>query len=191
MIAIIQKLMLVAGAVLLLVAAYIDVRRFIIPNWINASLLALGLLFALSVSDFSWMINLGIGATVFLCGALLYQFRLLGGGDVKLLAVMSFWAGSANLFPLLFIMAVVGGGLSLIYLLKSFLRRADKTSTLSLAESATLLHADVVQEGGAAVLQRARASDALRQPIPYGVAIAVAGLYVFIMIAVHLGYVHG
>lgn len=179
-----QVAILAGGAILLVVAAYIDVRRFIIPNWINAVLLLLGLIWAALTPDFAWVVSLGISISIFLCGALLHQFRLMGGGDVKLLTVMGFWAGVSHLFPLLFVTALAGGVLSLFYLLKSFLQNRGKTGRLSLAESATLLHADVVQEGGAAVLQKARSTDALRQPIPYGVAIAVGGLYVFLRIAV-------
>lgn len=39
----ILRLVILGGAALLLViGAYIDIRRFIIPNWINLSLLVLG-----------------------------------------------------------------------------------------------------------------------------------------------------
>lgn len=171
-----------AAALLLVVGAYVDVRRFIIPNWINLALLVLGIWFAAVTPAFSWFVHLATSVVVFLFGAVLYQFRLFGGGDVKLLAVLSFWTGVSDLFPFLFVMALSGGLLSVIYLLKGFFQRRSKSGQLSLAESATLLHADMAEGGSAAVLQRARSSDVFRQPIPYGVAIAVGGLYVLISI---------
>ena len=184
----ILRLMILGGAgLLLIVGAYIDVRRFIIPNWINLSLLVLGVGFAVLTPTFSWVTNLATAVAVFLSGAIFYQFRLFGGGDVKLLSVLSFWAGLPNLFPLFFVMALSGGLLSAIYLLKGFVQRRSEAGRLSLAESATLLHADMAEGGSAAVLQRARSSDVFRQPIPYGVAIAVGGLYVLISIVGQLG----
>jgi Flp pilus assembly protein protease CpaA len=184
---ILRLVILGSAGLLLVIGAFIDIRRFIIPNWLNVSLLVLGVVFAALTPSFSWVTNLATAIAVFLSGAIFYQFRLFGGGDVKLLAVLSFWAGLPNLFSLFFIMALSGGVLSIVYLLKSFFQRRSEAGRLSLAESATLLHSDMAEGGGAAVLQRARSSDVFRQPIPYGVAIAVGGLYVLISIVGQLG----
>jgi prepilin peptidase CpaA len=54
---------------------------------------------------------------VFLVGALLYSRRLVGGGDVKLLAAAALWAGAAQLPSLLLLTGICGGVLSLLLLL--------------------------------------------------------------------------
>jgi Flp pilus assembly protein protease CpaA len=42
-------------------------------------------------------------------GAVLHYFRLFGGGDVKLLAAIAIWTGTASLGAFLFLVAIIGG----------------------------------------------------------------------------------
>ncbi|MBO33728.1 MAG: hypothetical protein CMM74_12260 [Rhodospirillaceae bacterium] len=54
-------------------------------------------------------IHFGGGLAVFLIGAVLHYFRLFGGGDVKLLAAIAIWTGTASLGAFLFLVAIIGG----------------------------------------------------------------------------------
>jgi prepilin peptidase CpaA len=53
---------------------------------------------------------------LFGAGLVLFNFRLLGGGDVKLLTAVSLWAGLGTVWAMLVTTAIAGGllGLSLL-----------------------------------------------------------------------------
>ena len=61
-------------------------------------------------------LDLAAAAAVFLAGAVAFRFRLLGGGDVKLLAAGALWLGAAALGPFLLATALAGGVLALGFL---------------------------------------------------------------------------
>jgi prepilin peptidase CpaA len=98
-----------------LLSAGCDLWMFRIPNILP---LALALLFftaaAANVAAIDWASQLGAGTLVFLVGAVLFHFRLMGGGDVKLFAATALWAGLPMLLPLVALTALFGGLLVLI-----------------------------------------------------------------------------
>jgi prepilin peptidase CpaA len=98
-------------------------------------------------------LSLGCGAVVFGVGAAAFAIGALGGGDVKLLAAVSLFAGPPLLSGFLIITAIVGGLLGLAILAGAPIGRPAMA--------------------GAGPL-RAR----LRGGLPYGPAIAVGGLWV-------------
>ncbi|MEO7655035.1 MAG: A24 family peptidase, partial [Sphingomicrobium sp.] len=76
-------------ALLLLVAAVIDVRTFTISNGLNAAVTLLAPLYWLSVGLDPWpgmAIQLAVAAAVFGLFALTFFIGMMGGGDVKLAA---------------------------------------------------------------------------------------------------------
>ena len=173
------------SAMLLLVIAVIDIKHFVIPNWANATMLGLGVLFALvHATTFPWIMSLLLFVVVFFVGALCFQFGLFGGGDVKLLAVLSFWSGPEHLMGFLVYTALAGGVLSAIYLVKLWWqKRNSRTVVGALNDMATqvIVTSGNVVSGGQS-LKTAVSRTALREPVPYGVAIAVGGVYVFLSI---------
>jgi leader peptidase (prepilin peptidase)/N-methyltransferase len=84
--------------------AWIDLRRGIIPNWINLSIAIIGLARAAILDGWTAALGAGcegvvIGAIVFLLRRLYFKFRKfhgLGLGDVKLLAASGIWIGAAG-----------------------------------------------------------------------------------------------
>jgi prepilin peptidase CpaA len=90
---------------------------------------------------------------VFAIGATGFAAGVLGGGDVKLLAATSLFAGSAHVIDFLIVTALVGGALGLAVLAGAPIGPAAPTTD------------------GAV---RAR----LRSGLPYGPAIAAGGLWV-------------
>jgi len=103
-------LVLLALANLLL--AWIDLRRGIIPDWLNAAIAVLGLA-RIAMLD-GWAFALSAAAEGVLTGAIVWllrwlYFRLrqrqgLGLGDVKLLAAAAIWVGIAGI-PMLLLVA--------------------------------------------------------------------------------------
>ena len=72
---------------LLCVAAIHDATTYRIPNRVSLAMAALYPAHVLaSGADVAWMGALFVAAAVFAAGTVLFAWRVLGGGDVKLLA---------------------------------------------------------------------------------------------------------
>lgn len=133
-----------ALAIALLVAAFTDIRRRQIDNWLNAAI-------ALSAPVYWWAaglslwpdiaIQLGLTLGVFIALAGLFALKMMGGGDVKLLSALALWLAPMSFLKLFIVMSLLGAFLTIVTVAWHF--------TLT------------------------RRRDA---KIPYGVAIAVAGL---------------
>ncbi len=140
---------------ILIAAAVNDVREFKIPNRLVAVLVVAWPLAAVQMGlGLDVMIQSMIAAiAVFVLGFGLYAGRLLGAGDVKLLAAATLWVGAPLVFPFLVKMALVGA-------VFAFLLLRFRNMPLLMVEAyypwLTNLH------------ER-------RDAIPYGVAIAIAG----------------
>lgn len=106
---------LLAVSLLLLWAAITDVRHRRISNKVVLSILGLfGLWVAVQLSKeaslYGAIVSPLIAAgVVFAVGAGLFAMRLMGGGDVKLLAVMALFAGPALSVPFVLYVVVAGG----------------------------------------------------------------------------------
>ena len=95
----------------------------------------------------------------------MYGRGWLGGGDVKLLSATTLWAGAPQTFGLLAATGVLGGVVALI-LLSPFGRYASAARSL-------LGH------------PMAAENPAAPPPVPYGIAIAGAG--VIVVVSPHIG----
>ncbi len=140
-------------------AAANDLFTMTIPNKISLALVAA---FALAAvfAGLSWdqvLIHVGIGAAALVAGFTLFSFRLVGGGDAKLMAAGALWMGSDLVIQYLAYITIYGGVLSLLILAY---RRFIPADTLPLPPWAQRLHT----HGGG---------------IPYGIAIAAAALMLY------------
>ncbi|MDE2435478.1 MAG: prepilin peptidase [Sphingomonadales bacterium] len=141
-----RYLLLGALAIALLIAAYTDMRRRQIDNWLNAAIAVSAPLYWWAAGYSLWpdaVYQIGLALAVFAVFAVLFALRWMGGGDVKLLTALALWIAPNWFLKLLIVMALVGGVLTLLLGMWHIARR-----------------------------QR----DCLA--IPYGVAIASAGLWV-------------
>ena len=102
-------------AIALLIAAFTDIRRRQITNWLNGAIaLAAPLYWWASGLDL-WpgvALQLGVALAVFAVGAGLFAIRAMGGGDVKLLTALALWVPPLVFMKLLIVMALVGGALT-------------------------------------------------------------------------------
>ncbi|NKB22116.1 MAG: hypothetical protein GKS01_16630 [Alphaproteobacteria bacterium] len=104
---------------LLLLAGWTDLKTFTIPNHIPFALLLLAIPFGMtSPNAFPWLSSIAIGAAVLVTGVGFFSMNLMGGGDVKLMAVVSLWAGPAYALDFILVTAFAGGLLSGFALLK-------------------------------------------------------------------------
>lgn len=152
-----EGIVMVLYAAPLMVAALWDVATFRIPNMLNLVFLALFPIAALlSPQSLAWLWHFTAFGIVLAAGFVLFSLRLLGGGDVKMLAVAALWVGWDLMLEFMIWVGIFGGVLSLALLV---LRMQP-------------LQALYVHLGGAPRLLRPKAD------VPYGVAIAAGGLMV-------------
>src|SRR5688572_8915391 len=87
-------LLLVLLAIILVIAAVIDVRTFTISNGLNAAVALLAPLYWWSIGLPLWpdaAIHVGVALAVFVLLAATFYMGMMGGGDVKLAAAIALW----------------------------------------------------------------------------------------------------
>lgn len=149
---------------LLTLACFIDLKEFRIPNMIPLALIALFLIRMAASGEIVVLSDhmLAFALTLAL-GMLAFAFKLVGGGDAKLLAALALWFGMVPLPSLITITALGGGVLALILLV---LRH--------LATRLPVLASSMASSGGGT--GRPRLLDR-HAPVPYALPIAAAALW--------------
>jgi prepilin peptidase CpaA len=140
-------------------AAFHDLVSYRIPNSISLFLIAAFFCLApfagMNLNTFGF--HLAAGAVVLLVTAGMFFAGYMGGGDAKLLAAVSLWMGFSHLADFLLITSLFG--LPLILTLLAF-RKLPLPVKLASENWVAKLHAP-------------------RGPVPYGIAISAAGLYIY------------
>lgn len=153
-----QLIILLLGAAIFAAVAYCDIRTRRIPNEFIVALLALAAVrLALDGNPTSALYTLEANAALFVATFLLFWRGLLGGGDVKLMVATGFLIGYHDVLQYLVVMSVSGGLMAVAILAgeKLRLRRA----------SAAAEHEEA----------------AARLTVPYGAAIAIAGVFTLLV----------
>jgi prepilin peptidase CpaA len=107
-------------ACLLVLAAITDLRARIISNRLNLAIALIAPLYWLACGNPLWpdmLLQLGLGILIFSIFAGLFALGMMGGGDVKMLAALALWFPWQVLLLLLFLMALLGGVVTLITVL--------------------------------------------------------------------------
>lgn len=147
-------IVLIVGICIFAVVAYGDIRTRRIPNEMIVAILVLAAFrIAIDGDPRAGLFTLAASATLFVSTFLLFWRGLLGGGDVKLIGATALLVGYHNLFEFLFVMSVSGALMAVAVLARDRLGRRQATAPP--AED---------QEISA------------RLTVPYGVAIAAAGI---------------
>ena len=164
----VQTAILIVGLGVLAVIAYGDMRSRRIPNALSLAIAILGLLRIILVHDpVTAGHTLAAGAAIFTAAFLLFWYGAIGGGDAKLVAAAVLLVGYHDLFGFLFLMSLCGGVLALASL-------AAETFDLSFRRRPRGSHASSIGQSG-----RDRAG-LKGSTVPYGVAIATAGVITLI-----------
>jgi prepilin peptidase CpaA len=146
-------------------AAISDLRHYILSNKLCLTVLALYPVyltsrfidfgsFPLSLAGWSALIAL----VIFGICLILFATNVMGGGDVKLIPVVALWAGPTLVLNYLLIMSLTGG------LLAAFILAKNRLIASKAAEYSENINFSVAQKENVKV--------------PYGVGIALGGLYV-------------
>jgi prepilin peptidase CpaA len=109
--------LLIALAIALVFAGITDIRRRQIDNWLNAGIALAAPLFWWSSGLSLWpevAMQLGVALAAFVVLAGLFAFKMMGGGDVKLLTALALWVSPPHFLQLLLVMALAGGALTVV-----------------------------------------------------------------------------
>jgi prepilin peptidase CpaA len=148
-----QTAILCAGIVLFVFVAYGDVRTLRIPNILVAAVAALGVLRLIVIGNLDTAAyTVAASASVLIVTFLLFWCGLIGGGDAKLLSATVLLVGHHDLFSFLFLMSICGVLVTLAILF------IHKYLPLWLGPRLAIL------------------MPTTRLSVPYGVAIAAAGV---------------
>ncbi len=141
------------------IAAATDLCSMTMPNWI-AGLLVAGFVLAAHFGGLDWNeagLHLGLAVGALMIWCVLFSFGWIGGGDAKLFAAICLWVGPAQFLTFAVYAGLLGGALT----------------ALILCARALPLPAVLHGQGWIARLHSAT------QCVPYGVALAGAGLIVY------------
>jgi prepilin peptidase CpaA len=156
-------MVLLLGIGIFAVVAYGDIRTRRIPNELIVAILALAAFrIAVDGDPRAGLYTLAAASALFVATFLLFWRGLLGGGDVKLIGATALLIGYHSFFEFLFVMSISGALVAVAVLARNRLgpRRA---ATPALEER-----------------EDAEAAKA-RLTVPYGVAIAAAGIVVLLV----------
>ncbi len=154
----VSQLAIVGFIALLSAAAISDVRKLTIPNSYCLGIVLCYPFFVLAPAQpVDWMGGLLVCGGLLVVGFVLFTTGRVGGGDAKLLAATSLWAGPGLLPEFILLTALAGGGIALVLYVRHRWARSPSLATLAATEVSP---------------------DFAQQPMPYGVAIFAGGVYV-------------
>jgi prepilin peptidase CpaA len=123
-----SEILLAVLALLLVVAAVIDVRTYTISNRLNLAVALLAPLYWWSAHLALWpgvASHIAVAIGVFLLLALAFQIGVMGGGDVKLAAALALWFSPIGTLRFLVYMSLAGGLLTLVVIALHRLRSRE------------------------------------------------------------------
>ncbi|HEX3633988.1 MAG TPA: prepilin peptidase [Paraburkholderia sp.] len=158
---------------LVMIAALSDLHTRRIPNWLIATALVVALPVQVVLHGAAEGMQMWLGGCV--TGGLLllpgYLMRLMGAGDVKLMAAVGAFCGAYGAFEIGLATFAMGGAWSLAVLLR---RRQMLTGLIG----ARSLLAERAVPGDATAQRRSGLAHGSIGTIPYGVAIAIGSTVV-------------
>ncbi len=160
----ITTLLLLLTSALCIYAAATDVRRLEIDNWVSLGVAGLFVLYGF-INPVLWIAHIIVMILVLLFGLVLMRANVMGGGDVKLITVLSLWAGLVHL-PLLMISISIAGAAVALF---TIALQKEKLIPLKLISKTT----------GLAWIDQARSGGS---EVAYGIAIAMGALVMFMTI---------
>ncbi len=161
-----------ATVILLIAAGAGDLLKYRISNRIVVAVVVafvLAAVFKGSWPAFGWSALAALG--MLFLGAGLFALGLFGGGDVKLISAMALWTGIVDLPRFLLVMSAAGGVLGVVWLVRRRRRHAQ-------------VPVDEVAADGVVADRPISAPESnppkVPDKLPYGVAIALAGIDFFV-----------
>ncbi len=154
----VSQLAIIGFIVLLSAAAISDIRRLTIPNSYCLGIVLCYPFFALAPAQpVDWLGGLMVCGGLLVVGFVLFTTGRVGGGDAKLLAATSLWAGPSLLVEFILLTSLTGGAMAILLYVRHRWLRSPSLAALAATEASP---------------------DFAQQPMPYGVAIFAGGVYV-------------
>lgn len=113
-------------AIALLHAAYTDIMRREIEDWLNAGIALTAPLFWWACGLALWpdiAVQLALGLGVFLFFAAMFALGAMGGGDVKLLGALALWFPWQVMAKVAIAMSLIGAVLTIVIVAEHKMRR--------------------------------------------------------------------
>ncbi len=153
------------GLGVLTASAGTDLKDRQIPNELVAAVAAVGLVHGLALRPGQVWLSLLVALGVF-CGlGILSHYRIIGGGDLKLISAVTLLVPPERVGQLLIEIALAGGVLGCIYLLAGYALRRPSATPSGVPELAG------PEAGIALVIRTERDRIAAGGPLPYALAI--------------------
>jgi prepilin peptidase CpaA len=154
----------ILGMCLLVVIPYGDSHTRRIPNFLVCAIAVLGS-FRMTVAGDGIVATHSIEASgaVLAVEFIAFWRGVVGGGDAKLLTAMALLVGSRDLLGFLFVMSMCGGALALMILARDRLRQC-------------YWHSSRQEDTEFGASGGERVATSIRSTVPYGGAIAAAGI---------------
>lgn len=158
---------------LVVVAAIFDIHARRIPNWLVAIGLGAGLVVQCALHGavdgmLLWSGGMLVGGAVLLPG---YLLRMMGAGDVKLMAAVGCFCGASGAFEAALTVCVVGGIWALFEMARQRqVRTGIHNMTAVLMEVSTPSGGELGEQDSGTTTRTRRATMGT---LPYGVAIAI------------------
>jgi prepilin peptidase CpaA len=161
------------NAVVLVLAACIDVRTRRIPNWLSLPFAVSGILFRFVTAGASGLLSgLEGAALALLLFGWIWALKGMGMGDLKLVAGVGAWVGPGQFFMAFVMTGIAGGIMAICYALRrgSLAKSLDNMGDLLIhLGSCKRRPHNEIRLGGSKALS-----------IPYAPAIAVGTLFSFL-----------
>lgn len=168
---------------LLAIAAVTDIRTYRIPNWLTVGGIAIALVYSAVDATFphpAFLSALGGAAIGLVVMVPAYALRVMGAGDVKLMAMTGAFLGASDILSAIVATFIVGGVAAFAFALYHRALRKMLVNVKTITETIALSAASGTTAG--MQVQPARSIGKL----PYGACIAIGSAgYV---IARHFGY---
>jgi Flp pilus assembly protein protease CpaA len=168
---------------LLLLAAITDLRERRIPNWLTGGAAALyPVHLLLSPSPVAWPGALGLALLVGLLGLFLFARQLIGGGDVKLIAAVTLWAGLDHFAVFALVTTLTGGllGLATLWYQRWSPLIQAHLAGFGLAAAGGRGETAPPAAGEPSASEPASPTASAPATLPYGIAIAAGGVAVVV-----------
>lgn len=169
--------------ILLAIASVSDYRTFKIPNWLTAGGIVFALIYNTAVPfyrDHGFLWALGGLVIGFLAMLPCYAIRVMGAGDVKLMAMVGAFLGASDVISAILYSLIVGGiaAIGFALLNKVFIRMLGNVKS-----AAQMMMMSAI--GGFKPDLRIEPGKSVGK-LPYGICIAI-GTTIFV-VAKHLGF---
>ena len=160
---------------LMFVAAVVDLRRRVIPNWLTVLLMLSGLAHGFLAHGFHGLLESALGL---LAGAaipfVLFAIGAMGGGDVKLMAGVGAWLGPGPVLLVLVCEKIIG----LLIVLAQALWQGRLTALVSNSAVVAVNILHIKDVGVDHVMGTGQGCRSVARPLPFAVPALLAVLFV-------------